>query len=90
MQVSLAWRGLFVCKGGGCDEDVEINRRIGQHGAALFPPWAAVLHRCNTGALATVDHGTALRIIRAAHEQGLQIHVLADETQPVGGGQGHG
>ncbi len=64
------------------DEDVEINRRIGQHGAALFPQKATVLHHCNTGSLATVDYGTALGVIRAAHEQGKRIHVLVDETRP--------
>lgn len=64
------------------DEDVQINRRLGQHGAALIPPGATVLHHCNTGSLATVDYGTALGIIRAAHEQGKGIRVLVDETRP--------
>ena len=64
------------------DEDVEINRRIGQHGADLIHDGATVLHHCNTGALATVDYGTALGVIRAAHEQGKRIHVLVDETRP--------
>ena len=64
------------------DEDVAINRRIGEHGAALIPEGATVLHHCNTGSLATVDYGTALGVIRAAHEQGKQIRVLVDETRP--------
>ncbi len=64
------------------DEDVETNRRIGRHGAALLPEEATVLHHCNTGSLATVDYGTALGVIRAAHEQGKRIHVLVDETRP--------
>lgn len=64
------------------DEDVEANRRIGQYGAALIPSGATVLHHCHTGALATVDYGTALGVIRAAHEQGKAIHVLVDETRP--------
>jgi len=64
------------------DEDVETNRRIGRHGAALLPEEATVLHHCNTGSLATVDYGTALGVIRAAHEQGKQVHVLVDETRP--------
>jgi methylthioribose-1-phosphate isomerase len=64
------------------DEDVEINRRLGQHGAALVRDGDTILHHCNTGALATVDYGTALGVIRTAHEQGKQIHVLVDETRP--------
>ena len=64
------------------DEDVLINRRMGLHGAALVPENATVLHHCNTGALATVDHGTALGVIRSAHEQQRNLHVLLDETRP--------
>jgi methylthioribose-1-phosphate isomerase len=41
-----------------------------------------ILHHCNTGALATVDWGTALGVIRMAFEQGKKIHVLVDETRP--------
>lgn len=64
------------------DQDVEINRRMGRHGAALLSEGDTVLHHCNTGALAAVDYGTALGVIRAAHEQGMRIHVLVDETRP--------
>jgi len=64
------------------DEDVAVNRRLGQVGAALIPDEATILHHCNTGALATVDYGTALGVIRAAHEQGKRVHVLVDETRP--------
>ena len=64
------------------DEDVAINRRMGAHGAALIRDGDTILHHCNTGALATVDYGTALGVIRAAHEQGKRIHVLLDETRP--------
>jgi methylthioribose-1-phosphate isomerase len=64
------------------DDDVEINKRIGTHGAALINDGDAVIHHCNTGALATVDYGTALGVIRAAHEQGKRFHVLLDETRP--------
>lgn len=64
------------------DEDVAINKRIGQHGAALIKAGDNILHHCNTGALATVDYGTALGVIRAAHEQGKRIHVFVDETRP--------
>ncbi len=64
------------------DEDVAINRRLGEHGAALIQEGDRILHHCNTGALATVDYGTALGVIRTAHEQGKHIHVLVDETRP--------
>jgi methylthioribose-1-phosphate isomerase len=64
------------------DEDVETNKRLGEHGAALVRDGDIILHHCNTGALATVDYGTALGVIRTAHEQGKQLHVLVDETRP--------
>jgi methylthioribose-1-phosphate isomerase len=64
------------------DEDVEINRRIGAAGAAVIPAGANVLHHCNTGALATVDYGTALGVIRTAWEHGNPLHVWVDETRP--------
>ncbi len=41
-----------------------------------------IIHHCNTGALAVVDWGTALGVIRTAHEQGKHVHVLVDETRP--------
>lgn len=43
---------------------------------------ANILHHCNTGALATVDYGTALGIVYSCHEQGKKIHVWVDETRP--------
>ncbi len=64
------------------DEDVAINKRIGEYGASLVKEGDTILHHCNTGALATVDWGTALGVIRTAHEQGKNIHVLLDETRP--------
>lgn len=64
------------------DQDVEINQRMGRNGAAVIPHGANILHHCNTGALATVDYGTALGVIRAAHEAGKEIHVWVDETRP--------
>jgi methylthioribose-1-phosphate isomerase len=64
------------------DEDVEINKRMADHGAALINDGDTVIHHCNTGALATVDWGTALGVIRTAHEQGKHVHVLVDETRP--------
>jgi methylthioribose-1-phosphate isomerase len=64
------------------DEDIEMNRRMGRHGEALFPESARVLTHCNAGALATAGYGTALGVIRAAVEKGKDIRVLADETRP--------
>jgi methylthioribose-1-phosphate isomerase len=64
------------------DEDVAINRRIGAHGATIIKDGDTLLHHCNTGALAAVDYGTALGVIRTAHEEGKKIHVLVDETRP--------
>ena len=64
------------------DEDVEINRRMAFNGAELVSEGDTILHHCNTGALATVDWGTALGVIFAAHEQGKKIHILVDETRP--------
>jgi methylthioribose-1-phosphate isomerase len=64
------------------DEDVEINKRMAAHGAALVRDGDSILHHCNTGALATVDYGTALGVIRMAHELGKKIHVFVDETRP--------
>jgi methylthioribose-1-phosphate isomerase len=64
------------------DEDVEINQRMAAHGAALIADGDTIIHHCNTGALAVVDWGTALGVIRTAHEQGKRVHVLVDETRP--------
>jgi len=64
------------------DEDVEINKRMAGHGAALIDDGDTIIHHCNTGALATVDWGTALGVIHTAWEQGKKIHVLVDETRP--------
>ncbi len=64
------------------DEDVETNKRMAEHGAVLINDGDTVIHHCNTGSLATVDWGTALGVIRTAHEQGKRVHVLVDETRP--------
>ena len=64
------------------DEDVEINRRIALFGETLIDDGDTIIHHCNTGALATVDWGTALGVIRMAHENGKKIQVLVDETRP--------
>ena len=64
-------------------EDVEMNRRIGRYGNELVPTGANILTHCNAGALATAGYGTALGVIRAAHDAGKNIHVYADETRPL-------
>jgi methylthioribose-1-phosphate isomerase len=71
------------------DEDVELNRAIGRHGAALIASIHArtggtvnVLTHCNAGWIATVDFGTALSAIYQAHDAGTPVHVWVDETRP--------
>jgi len=64
------------------DEDVEINRRMARNGVGLIQDGDTIIHHCNTGSLAAVDWGTALGVIRMAHEMGKKIHVLVDETRP--------
>jgi methylthioribose-1-phosphate isomerase len=67
---------------GMADDDIEINLRMAQFGSELLPDTSTVIHHCNTGALAAVDYGTALGVIRYAHEIGKKLHVLVDETRP--------
>lgn len=64
------------------DEDVAVNKRMSAHGVTLIEDSDNILTHCNAGALATVDYGTVLGVIRAAWEQGKQIHVWVDETRP--------
>lgn len=64
------------------DEDVAINQQMARYGADLIEDGDTVIHHCNTGALATVDWGTALGVIRMAAELGKKVHVLVDETRP--------
>ena len=63
-------------------EDVEICRQMGLNALELVPQGARAVHHCNTGGLATVGHGTALGVIKSAHEHGRNISVLVDETRP--------
>ena len=74
-----------------CDEDVAINTGIGRSGLPLIEAIAArkqpgqpvnVLTHCNAGWLAAVDLGTATAPIYLAHDQGIRVHVYADETRP--------
>jgi methylthioribose-1-phosphate isomerase len=64
-------------------EDLAANRAMGAHGAALVPAGARLLTHCNAGALATAGYGTAIGVIRAAHERGRLALVWVDETRPV-------
>jgi methylthioribose-1-phosphate isomerase len=64
-------------------EDRAANQEIGRLGAALVRPGERILTYCHTGGLATAGFGTAFGILRAAHEAGKGIHVIACETRPV-------
>ena len=65
------------------NEDVELCERMATNGAALINDGDNILTHCNTGGLATAGIGTALGVIRKAHEQGKRIHVYIDETRPL-------
>ena len=64
-------------------EDIAMNHAIGTFGAEIVPDRARILTHCNAGALATGGYGTALGVIRAAHEHGKVDMVYADETRPL-------
>jgi methylthioribose-1-phosphate isomerase len=64
------------------EEDARACRQMGLNGLGLIPEGAGIVHHCNTGALATVGIGTALGVIRTAHEAGRKISVYVDETRP--------
>ena len=64
------------------DEDVEVNRTMGALGQQVIGDGDNILTHCNAGALATVDYGTVLGVVRAAVEHGKKIHVWVDETRP--------
>jgi len=65
------------------EEDIAVNRRLGQFGAELLPAGARVLTHCHAGSLACAGYGTALGIIRCAHEQGRRPTVWVRETRPL-------
>ncbi len=64
------------------NEDARVNAALGEHGAALVPEGARILTHCNTGALATVEWGTALAVIYKAHAAGKALYVWVGETRP--------
>lgn len=67
-------------------EDIDTNLAIGRYGAEIIEDGDTVLTHCNAGALACVDYGTALGVIRSAFHQGKNINVICDETRPRGQG----
>lgn len=68
------------------NEDIDTNLAIGRHGAEIIEDGDTILTHCNAGALACVDYGTALGVIRSAFHQGKDINVICDETRPRGQG----
>ncbi len=65
------------------NEDIEVNKRMGDIGASLIEDGDTILTHCNAGAVATAGYGTALGVIRSAWMQGKKIKVIATETRPV-------
>jgi len=64
------------------EEDIATNLRMAEFGASLIDDGDTIITHCNTGSLAAVDWGTALGVIRYAHEHGKRIKLLVDETRP--------
>ncbi|MEW5921004.1 MAG: S-methyl-5-thioribose-1-phosphate isomerase [Bacillota bacterium] len=64
------------------EDDIAINKRIGEYGSTLLPTPCSILTHCNAGALATAGYGTALGVVRSAFKAGKEIQVFADETRP--------
>lgn len=64
-------------------EDIEVCRKIGEHGLALLHPGDGILTHCNAGQLATCRYGTATAPIYLGQERGYHFHVFADETRPL-------
>ena len=65
------------------NEDIDLCLKISKNGAELIQDGDQILTHCNTGGLATAGIGTALGIIKLAHESGKKIHVYVDETRPL-------
>jgi methylthioribose-1-phosphate isomerase len=65
------------------DEDATANKAMGKYGAELIRDGDVILTHCNAGALACVEYGTALGVVRAAWEQGKRIKVISSETRPL-------
>jgi methylthioribose-1-phosphate isomerase len=65
------------------EDDIKINKKMGQNGSVLFENNDTIMTHCNAGALATVAYGTALGVIRATRENGKNVKVIATETRPI-------
>lgn len=91
-RAEMAWQEAVLL----CDEDVQTNHAIGQHGLKIFREAQAkktdpsaplnVMTHCNAGWIATVDWGTAISPIYQAHDAGMNVHVWVSETRPRGQG----
>ncbi len=78
MRTALRQKAMALYK-----NDQTVNRKLAEYGASLIPDPAEIITHCNTGALATVDYGTALGAVFTAHAQGKKVHVWVDETRPL-------
>ena len=78
MKISLEEEALRIF-----EEDMEVNRRIGENGKILIQDGDGVLTHCNAGGLATAGYGTALGVIYAAWAEGKRFRVFVDETRPL-------
>lgn len=65
------------------EEDVRVNKTIGEVGSKLVDDGDTILTHCNAGALATAGYGTALSVVRHAWYSGKKIKVIATETRPM-------
>jgi len=65
------------------EEDIALNKSIGEYGVKVVPEGAVIMTHCNAGALATAGYGTALGVIRTAFEKGILKKVFACETRPL-------
>jgi len=65
------------------EEDVALCEALAERGAPLIADGDSILTHCNAGGLVTAGIGTALGVVRRAHEQGKHLHVFVDETRPL-------
>jgi len=64
-------------------EDVAMCEAMAERGARLIADGDSILTHCNAGGLVAGGIGTALGVVRRAHEQGKKLHVFVDETRPL-------
>ncbi len=65
------------------NDDIKVNEKIGEYGNTVIDDGDTILTHCNAGALACAGYGTALGVIRTAHNSGKNISVICDETRPL-------